>query len=169
VGDHVLCGRDVASFEGVAMSMGSPLPAPRLPLVLTGQGLEQVLGRYWHLVEPGEQPGDAWSEGPRSTLVLAVAPNAKLVLTLHVVGISIRPGGTRPLSVTIGQGDPRSFSLQDGETQHLVLDVLASAVADGVLRVALDVDHPVDPAKRGMAAPVHRAAIRLTGFDLWAE
>jgi hypothetical protein len=37
---------------------------------------------------------------------------------------------------------------------------------DGIVRIAIDIDHPVDPTARGIAAPVGRAGVRLVSLDV---
>jgi hypothetical protein len=158
----ILCGR------GVGPIGGAPMPAARapdpavLPLTLAGPALAPVLSSGWR--DGGD--GQAWSEGPRGTLMLDVPADTSLVLTLRIMGVADRPGGMRDIEASVGAGSAGRFTLLDGQAADLVLHLPPQPA--GPVRVALDAARPIDPMKRGMTAPVHRAAIRLLGITLRA-
>ncbi|HEY0204346.1 MAG TPA: DUF6311 domain-containing protein [Acetobacteraceae bacterium] len=175
----VLCGRGVAPFAGMpfagapgAGSPGAAGPAAdplALPLTLMGSALAPVLGSGWRW----DGDGQAWSEGPHSTLMLDVPAGPDAVLTLHVQGIAAQSGGTRGVDVNMrapdtGDANGTTFhvALPDGAATNVVLRLPAHQ-AEWV-RVALDAPRPLDPARRAMTAPVHRAAVKLLGIDLRA-
>ncbi|MGI4954159.1 MAG: hypothetical protein ACRYGM_20335, partial [Janthinobacterium lividum] len=57
-------------------------------------------------------------------------------------------------------------ALPDGAATSVVLRLPAHRA--GWVRVALDAPRPLDPARRAITAPVHRAAVKLLGVDLRA-
>ena len=161
VQDVVLCGHGVA-IEGAPIPAG-PVPPPlALPAALEGAALAPLLGSGWATSTAGE----IWSEGPLSTLLIPVTPGRAVTLRLRLVGVAFAAKGTRPVSVAFGRIDGPALDLPDNETVAAVLDAPAEATTDGVLRVALGVVRPVDPARRGLTAPVKRAAIRLVSMDV---
>jgi len=166
----ILCGRGVAPFEGSPVT-ARPAPDPlALPLTLVGPALAPVLGSGWRW----DGDGQVWSEGPHSTLMLNLPAGAAVMLTLHVQGIAAQSNGTRSVDVSTrasDSGDPNGTTLHvalpDGAATSVVLRVPAHRA--GWVRVALDAPRPVDPVRRAMTAPVHRAAIKLLGIDLRAD
>ena len=168
----VLCGRGIAPFEGtpVAGSPGVARPAADplvLPLTLVGPALAPVLGSAWRW----DGDGQVWSEGPHSSLMLDLPAGPAAVLTLHVQGIAAQSSGTRGVDVSTrasdtGDSNGTSFhvALPDGAATSIVLRLPAHRA--GWVRVALDAPRPLDPARRAMTAPVHRAAVKLLGIDL---
>jgi hypothetical protein len=164
-GDIVFCARGVA-LPGAALPPPAPPPPAKLPLVLRSAGLGSALGRFWVM----GSDGSAWMEGSRATLTIPVPADQALLLTLHATGIALRPGAVRRIAVTIGREEATVVSLADGAATDIVLPIPAAATTTGMLRVAFDnVERPLDPAKRDMTAPVHRASLKLTGLTLRAE
>ena len=95
------------------------------------------------------------------------------MLTLQVQGIAAQSNGTRSVDVSTrapdaddADGSILHVTLPDGAATGVVLRLPAHQA--GWLRVALDAPRPVDPARRGLTAPVHRAAVKLLGIDLRA-
>ncbi len=165
----VLCGRGVAPFEGTPVAARPGAATLALPLTLMGPALAPVLGSGWRW----DGDGQVWSEGPHSSLMLDLPAGPAVVLTLHVQGIAAQSSGTRGVDVSTrasDTGDP------NGTTQHVALPDAAAtdivlrlpAYQAGWVRIALDALRPVDPARRAMTAPVHRAAVKLLGLELRA-
>ncbi len=162
----ILCGRDVAMPAGEAVPATGPAARLQLPVSgLSGPGLAPYLGFGWRV----GSDGGVWSEGPRATLLLGVEPGRDLRLALRVEAIATEPGGVRHVIVSAGRQRLTELDLPDRETRAPVLRVPRSAIADGTLRLALDFFRPVDPERRGLGAPVQRAAMRLLSLDLGAE
>jgi len=154
-----LCGRGLPGFVGME---AAPPTLVAVPLRLEGAALAPVLGSGWRVAGEG-----VWSEGPRGTLLLAVPPGVPLLLTIRAEGVAGRPGAVRAVQVQVAdQG--ASFDLPDGQAGTMELHVPAGAVPGGLLRVVLDVNRPVDPAARGITAPVRRAAMRLLSIEVRA-
>jgi hypothetical protein len=161
----VLCGAGVDDFPG---ELVPPHPLPSrvtLPFEAGPDDLRGLLGFGWRL----GMAGGAWSEGPRSSLLIPVPPGQRLELRLRASGISFRPGEPRQVFVMAGRQPVGQFSLPDGLVTEVTVAIPASTIESGMLRVALNVIRPVDPARRGMAAPVKRAAILLNGVSLRLE
>ncbi len=165
----VLCGRGVAPFAGTPVAARPAADPLALPLTLMGPALAPVLGGGWRW----DGDGQVWSEGPHSSLMLDLPAGPAAVLTLHVQGVAAQSSGTRGVDVSTRAsdiGDPNGSTLHvalpDGAATSVVLRLPAHRA--GWVRVALDAPRPVDPARRAMTAPVHRAAVKLLGIDLWA-
>ena len=161
----VVCGKDVADIPGDVVPDG-PAPSPVALPFEAGRGeLAQLLGFGWR---PG-LGGGAWSEGPHSTILLGVPTGRPLELRLRASGVAFRPGEPRTVRVTAGRLPVGQFSLPDGLVTEVAVAIPASTIASGMLRVAFDVVRPVDPARRGIVAPVQRAAIQLSSVSLRFE
>jgi hypothetical protein len=165
----ILCGRGVAPFEGTPVAARPAADPLALPLTLVGPALAPVLGSGWRR----DGDGQVWSEGPHSSLMLDLPAGPAVVLTLHVQGIAAQSSGTRSVDVSTrasDSGDPNGTTLHvalpDGAATSVVLPLPAHQM--GWVRVALDAPRPVDPARRALTAPVHRAAVKLLGIDLRA-
>jgi hypothetical protein len=162
----ILCGRDVAMPAGEAVPATGAAARLDLPASgLSGPSLAPYLGLGWSI----GADGGVWTEGPRASLLLGVEPGRDLRLVLRVEGIATRPGGVRRVTVTAGRERLAELDLPDRESRDLALRISRSAIEDGTLRIALDFFRPVDPERRGITAPVHRAAMRLLSLDLGAE
>ncbi len=157
-----LCGHNLDPAIGPEADPGAPLPSPSLPLSADAAALPPLLGTGW----ARDAAGDIWSEGTRASLLLAVPPDAPLVVTLHLRGIAADAGGTRSVAISAGLVTLATIALPDDAATQTRLAIPAAAVASGVLRLAFDIDRPVDPARRGLAAPVRRAGLRLLGLDI---
>ena len=135
----VMCARDAPPLLGEAIP---PAPAPH------------VLGLGW---KPGEN-GETWSEGPHSSILL---PQGVRRLRLRLAGVAAGPGQTRMVEITIGRNAPRQVDLPDGQSIEVVVDL----PDDTPNRIALNTRRPIDPLRRGLTAPVRRAAIRLLALS----
>ena len=153
-GPVVLCAEVAGPGELVAAG-AAPLPLA-LPANLAGEGLRGVLGFGWAMAG-----GVAWSEGPRSTLLIPVSPGVAGTVVLRAAGVGGTAGEARRVTVMAGREDVGAVSLPDGAQTEVSLGYPASATASGMLRLAFDMTRPVDPSRRGLAAPVQRAAIVL--------
>jgi hypothetical protein len=156
----LLCGHSVPAS---ATSQPATAPVPTLEAG-TVQAAKLPLGFGWVL----DQHGVAWSEGPRATLIFRVPPGTgTLRLDFDIAAISFRAGSTRDITLTAGNGAPHQAQLPDGTETTTTLNVTqADLVGNNVVRVAIDTHYPVDPAKRGLTAPVRRAAVRLLRLTL---
>jgi hypothetical protein len=161
----ILCTRDLPPYLGVPVALGPRLPVVEVPSVeLVGPALSPLLAYGW-------RPDDAglpWSQGPRATLLFRVtSPASKpLFLRLKLDGIARTARGVRPITVRVGLGPPVTSELQDLQSATLDLRIPPMSVTDGIMRIAIDIDHPVDPDKRGLQAPVTRAGVRLHSIEL---
>jgi hypothetical protein len=158
VQDVALCGRDVTTRGGAPIPAASP-PSLTLPATLEGAAITPLLGSGW---KPGAT-AEIWSEGPRGTLLIPVTPGRAVTLRLRAAGIAYTAGEPRTVAVSFGRIAGPDITLPDGMAVQVLLHAPAEATESGMLRVALDVSRPVDPARRGLTAPVKRAAIRLLG------
>lgn len=158
----VLCAANEMAVTGEPVPSG-PLPAPLpLPALLQGAALSPILGSGW---APGTD-GVMWSEGPSSSLLIPVPAGHPLTLRLHAAGVGFKPGEARSVAVSAGRVSAGGFLLPDGVMTDVTVAIPAEATVFGVLRLALDVVRPVDPARRAIVAPVKRAAIVLQGILL---
>lgn len=134
----VLCARDqVVSGEPVA-------PGPPPPVLLS----EWVMGA----------DGAAWTMGSRSSLLIPAGVHR---LRLGVAAVAVAAGGDRVIGVRVDDAPSLPFTLRDGVETALEL-VLSG---DAPSRIVLDMPRAADPARRGIAAPVHRTALRLLGIQ----
>ena len=136
----ILCGRDV-TLDGEGYAPAEPATT--------------MLGGGWVTAADGA----IWSEGPRSTLVLHTTPGQPATLHLRLTGIAFAAGGVRTVGITIDRAEQPGLTLPDGIATDVTLALPPSP--SGLVRVALDAIRPVDPARRGLVAPVRRAALRL--------
>jgi hypothetical protein len=161
----IMCGRGVAAFAGEPVPDHPLPPKVKLPFDAGPDDLRGLLGFGWRL----GMAGGAWSEGPHSTLLIPVPTGRRLELRLRASGISFRPGEPRQVLVTAGRLPVGQFSLPDGLTTEVTVAIPASTIESGMLQVGLNVVRPIDPARRGIAAPVRRAAILLNSIALRIE
>ncbi len=161
----VMCGRGVGPFAGEVLPERPLPPKVKLPFEAGPDDLRGLLGFGWRL----GMAGGAWSEGPHSTLLIPVPTGQRLELRLRASGVSYRAGEPRQVFITAGRLPVGQFSLPDGLTTEVTVAIPASTIESGMLQVGLNVLRPVDPARRGIAAPVKRAAILLDGISLRLE
>lgn len=159
---YTICARGL-SVEGGPVSPGPALPSVTAPAALTGEALRPLLSAGWQ----ADGEGRFWSEGPRATLLFRLhdpTPGARLVL--HLAGVARKPGGTRPVQVAVNGGPAVPLALGDlGETE-VALPLPTDFPPGGTVRVTLDIYRPVDPAARGLSAPVRRAGVWLRGAEV---
>ncbi len=159
----VLCGRDVAMPAGDQFSPGEPVDRPDLPAPgLAGPALGKLLGSGWR----AGADNVFWSEGPRATLLFGVEPGRPLAVTLHVLGVAPAKDGVRRVTIRSGRESIAVVDLPD-LTPHEIAVILPPRTFDtGIVRLAFDAFRPVDPRRRGLAAPVQRASVQLRSIDV---
>jgi hypothetical protein len=166
----IVCARGLSLQIGTSVAPGASLPTLDLPALNTsGATLEPLLSYGWY----DDLAGAYWSEGPRASLVFRIIPSEPkgfLVLDLCIDGIARMAGGKRPISIRVGAERPIDVTLPDLEPTKVHLWVPVSSVADGIVRIAFDIDHPVDPHTRSLAASVKRAGVRLRSLSVqWTD
>jgi hypothetical protein len=129
---------------------------------VTGGNLAPYLGFGW---KQGAQHV-VWSEGPRMSLLLRPEAPGDQVLTVSLMGVAFSPGGTRDVVVAVGGVELPQQSLPDMQATTLRIRIPQAALNHGIAWVAFNVIRPVDPARRTLAAPVSRAALRLDSLAL---
>lgn len=90
-------------------------------------------------------------------------------LRLTVDAIAFNEGGTRDLAISLNGLLASTQDLSDGVTTIIEISLPAAALIHGVAWLALDVNRPVAPARRGLEIPVTRAALRLRQIELVAN
>ncbi len=164
----VLCASGTAAPSGVEFPQPGPESVPTLaPGLALGlaPSLAPYLGFGW---KPDEQ-GVIWSEGPRMSLRLRPDAASPQTLRLTLDAIAFSQGGTRDLTISLNGTVAIARALPDGATTIIDIDIPVTALIHGVAWVALDVNRPVDPARRGLNIPVSRAALRLRQIELIAS
>lgn len=143
------------------------LPLPFLTTPVTLQGASLPLGYGW----VSDAQGTAWSEGPRATLLFQLTPavaSKGIKITLNVSAIAFAPGGGRGVTISSFGHVLLKTTLPDARERQITVIVPASAHPDGIIRLAFDVYHPVNPKKRHISAPVQRAALHLYSISVAA-
>jgi hypothetical protein len=187
-----VCTRGLPAPVGKPVPPGPPVPVlaaadPASPL--QGAALAPYLSWGWKRGPDGLH----WSEGPRATLLFQVpalmpiaagprdassaagprdAPIAAgprdassaagprdIIVRLTLDGVATDAGGKRPVVLRVGQGAPVDVNLL----------VHPRDAPDGIVRIAIDIFHPIDPTKRRLAAPVGRAGVRLRALQVEGE
>ncbi len=157
----VLCGAGVGPIEGAPVAL--PGPESVATLGPAGARSASLLGFGWAV----DGQGELWSEGPRSTLFLRPQfAGESAVLRLSLTGVAFSQGGTRDLTVSVNGAEVARAALPDLAETVVQVPLRRDALIGGVAWVVLDVIRPVDPARRGLAAPVVRAALKLGAVDL---
>ena len=163
--EALVCSRGTAPPAGLPVPPGPALMRLAQPGSITGAALRPLLGFGWRIAPDGT----IWSEGPRATLLFRVDPAASadgVALTVRVEGFARRVGGTRAIGLRIGRMRLPGIVLPDARPAEAVLRLPPGALTDGIARVAFDIDHPVDPQSRHLAAPVRRAGLRLIAVSV---
>jgi hypothetical protein len=143
----VLCARGL-SLEGEPLPPGPPLPAPEA-------GARALLASGWAVAADGA----IWSEGPHATLLFQNHGPAR-PLRLKLAGVGRRPGEARDAVLRVNGGAPQALRLPDAADS-----IVEVAIPSGSVRLAFDLFRPVDPAARGLDAPVRRAGLLLRAVD----
>jgi hypothetical protein len=108
-----------------------------------------------------------WSEGPRATVMFRVpGPPRPLRLRMVLDGVGAAPGEARNVVLRIGAAAKTDVTLPDLQSAVVDLLVTPADAPDGIVRIAIDIFHPIDPTKRALPAPVGRAGVRLHSFTL---
>jgi hypothetical protein len=164
--DFIVCTRGLSPPDGTPVPAGPPVPVLDVAAGGTkveGALLDPLLSWGWK----ADASGLHWSEGPRSTLLFRI-PGKPRAYRLRMVldGVAQKPGGQRDVVIRIGANAETNVTLAD--LQDTVVDLLVTEAdaPDGVVRIAFDMFHPIDPAKRNLAAPVGRAGIQLRSLTV---
>jgi hypothetical protein len=170
INQMIVCARGLPLQIGSPVAPGASLPVLDLPALDTaGAALEPLRSYGWQ----DDATGVYWSEGPRASLAFRIAPSRRqgtLLLDLCIEGIARTAGRNRPISIRIGAERPMDVTLPDMEPALVHLRAPASAVPDGIVRIAFDIDHPVDPRTRSLTASVNRAGVRLRSLSVhWLD
>ena len=157
----VLCASGTTSPIGTGFPQPGPDTVATLP---TGVPTDPspILGFGWK----HDAAGIIWSEGPRMSLRLRPDAKTPQSLRLTLDAIAFSQGGTRDLTISLNGVILLTKDLQDATTSTLEIPLLPVALVNGVAWLALDVNRPVDPARRNLQAPVSRAALRLRQVEL---
>ncbi len=159
--DFIVCDRGLAPPDGTPVPPGPPVPVLDVPaggVTAEGAALDPLLSWGWK----ADASGLHWSEGPRATLLFRV-PGKPRAMRLRMVldGVAQKPGGERPVVVRLGTATSSDVTLPDLQSAVIDLLVTPADAPDGIVRIAIDIFHPIDPAKRDLKAPVGRAGVRL--------
>ena len=160
--DFIVCTRGLTPPDGPPVLPGPPLPTFG-NATAEGAALDPLLSWGWKT----DAAGLHWSEGPRSTLLFQV-PDTKRPWHLRMVldGVAQSPGGERPVVLRIGTATSTDVMLPDLHEAVVDLLVTPADAPDGIVRIAIDIFHPIDPQKRNLAAPVGRAGVRLRSITI---
>jgi hypothetical protein len=164
--DFIVCTRGVAPPDGAPVPPGPPVPV--LDASLDGKPIEgAALDPFLSLGWKADASGLHWSEGPRATLLFRV-PGKPHPFRLRLVldGVGLKPGEARPVVLRLGTAATADVTLGDLQTSVVDLLVTTADAPDGIVRVAIDIFHPVDPTKRALSAPVGRAGVRLRSITV---
>ena len=157
----VLCGAGVGPIEGEPVPLAGPETVATLGTA--GAALPSLLGFGW----ARDGKGTIWSEGPRSSLFLRpVFDGDATELRLTLAGIAFSEGGTRDVVVSVNGVEAARAPLADLASTVVRVPIRRAVLIGGVAWVVLDVARPVDPARRGISAPVARAAMRLERVEV---
>jgi hypothetical protein len=157
----VMCASGTASPQGDAFAQDGPETVAALQPGISGE-----VGRYLGFGWKRDADGGIWSEGPRMSLRFRPAGSGTRHVALTLNAIAFRENGTRDLTISVNGHDLLAKDLVDGTSTVLMLDIAESFLVQGVAWIALDVNRPVDPARRNLKAPVSRAALRLMQLEL---
>ncbi len=152
-GDYVVCA-STGPVLGQPIAETAPVPGLQPGATADAASLPPLLGTGWHMA------GDAWSEGPRSTLLFQGVAGSPAHVTLHLRGIPPAGVDARLVLVSVNDGVPRTVRLP-GQADT-VLDVAIPPNATGLARIVFDIFRPVDPQLRHEDLPVHRAGVVLS-------
>ena len=164
--DFIVCTRGLAPPEGAPVPPGLPVNVFNVGAdgsTATGAALDPLLAWGWK----ADADGLHWSEGPRATLLFRV-PGKSRPLRLRMVldGVALKTGGEREVGLHIGAAATTNVTLPDLHEAVVDLLVTPADAPDGIVRIAIDIFHPIDPTKRGLAAPVGRAGVRLRSITV---
>jgi hypothetical protein len=160
----VICAAGTAGLEGTPHPLLGPDHVATLDAPATGAALLPFLGFGWKT----DAQGSIWSEGPRAALVLRSTAPGDRTLVLDLTGISFSAGGTRDVTVSMNGTNLATAALADMQASQIAVTLPARLLVGGIAWIALDVQRPVDPVRRTIAAPVNRSALRL-GRIGWAN
>jgi hypothetical protein len=164
--DFIVCTRGLAPPEGAPVPQGPPVPVLDVGVdgtTVSGAALDPLLSWGWKT----DAGGLHWSEGPRATLLFRLPGSPRAArLRLVLDGVGQAAGEARPTVLRIGTAATVDVSLPDLQSAVVDLLVTPADAPDGIVRIAIDIFHPIDPAKRSLAAPVGRAGVRLRSLSV---
>ncbi len=159
-GDVLFCSDQTGALAGQPYPLPGPDSVARLQLGSTDP--QPFLGFGWKT----DGQGMIWSEGPRTSLRLRLAAPGDHAIRLDLTGIAFAAGDPRRLWISLNGEPVAMIDLPDLTATSVTVPLPASALVNGVAWLALDVVRPVDPARRGLTAPVSRASLKLGGVAL---
>jgi Family of unknown function (DUF6311) len=161
----VACTRDLPFIAGTPAPPGPALPVVTVPNRFSGSAVAPLLSFGWRF----DGDGVGWSEGGRATLLFRLAgPDTETAMTIHLQleGVARDRGGQCPIGVRLGAAGTFITVLPDLRPARVDVAVPAHFDPDGIVRISLDIDRTVDPARRGLQVPVHRAGVRLLSVQV---
>jgi hypothetical protein len=174
LGSNTICRKAddfIACTNGLTPVAGPPVPpGPPVPVLDVGADGTTVQGAaldpfLWNWKT--DATGLHWSEGPRATVMFRVpGPPRPLRLRMVLDGVGAAPGEARNVVLRIGAAAKTDVTLPDLQSAVVDLLVTPADAPDGIVRIAIDIFHPIDPTKRALPAPVGRAGVRLHSFTL---
>ena len=175
IGEPAACGQLDALIVCTTIPGMPLLPAPPRGAALAAVTMPsgEIAGdRLQPLLSFGWQPdaaGAFWSEGPRASLLFQLHPaldGQPVSIDLKLEGVAGSEGGTRDVRILVGDTEVQETALPDFRAAHVTFTVAAGRMHNGILRIAFDMKRPLDPAKRGLKAPVNRAGVKLLSIDV---
>jgi Family of unknown function (DUF6311) len=162
-GGTVICARGAGAVAGRPVTAEPEIPAVTLPAYgLTGMWLAPYLAHGWTF----GADGTAWSNGLRSTILARVPPGRGVVLNLTLRGVPPRREGRQWVTVLAGARPLMRLTLEAKRASVVSVPFAPAETGEGVVRIALDVEGPVDPGAVGIAAPVGQTALHLLSLDV---
>ena len=161
----VACTKDLTFVAGTPAPPGSVLPVVTVPNRFSGSAVAPLLSFGWRF----DGDGVAWSEGGRATLLFRLAgPDTETPETIHLQleGMARDRGGQCPVGVRLGAAGTFATLLPDLRPASVDIAVPAHFDPDGIVRISLDIDRTVDPARRGLHVPVNRAGVQLLSVQV---
>lgn len=159
--------RIVWCASGTAPPPGTDFVQPGPESVATlSVGLAPTIAPYLGFGWKEDEQSATWSDGPRMSLRFRPSTESPQTLRLTLDAIAFNQGGTRDLTVSLNGTPVVSQDLQDAYTTAIDVPIAPSSLVHGVAWVTLDVNRPIDPARRSLKIPVSRAALRLRQIEL---
>jgi hypothetical protein len=162
----ITCAGGLSLPPGPRAPPGADLPTVSAPtLDISGLALDRLLSFGW----AHDRDGLAWSDGSWATLLFRVAPQiagAEVTVDLQLYALAPKPDAVRQAIIHIADSAPVAVALSDQRATRVTLRVRFADIADSVVRIALNIPNPSDPAGRGLAAPTRQTGVVLRSMDL---